>query len=309
MLNVVNVSKFYGARKALDGVSFTVARRETIAVLGMDGAGKSTLLRILAGYQSPTNGSVAVEGNDPKKAQTRNNIGYLPQNAPMPPLMRAGEYLRFRAEIKGLAGKRYINKAITEVSGFCPIDSLKHTMIKTLTRSQRQWLGLADALLGSPELLILDEPIEGMSAEDAAHVWELVTELTGRGTFIVGCRNVADCRQFCKRAVILDGGQVVADGDPDAIFMEYVEDRTVAVSIVANEPVREAFRAVPGVKTVSVTPGLGPEETTIVRVVMPAGLDLRQELSQLCAQRGWIITAMHREPVQLEDVFRNLRQQ
>lgn len=307
MLDAVNISKFYGARKALDTVSFAVARGETIGVLGCENSGKSTLLKILSGYQTPTNGSVRIDGSDPKVPRVRNTIGYLPQNAPMPPLMRVGEYIRFRAGLKGLFGKRNVEKAFAGIAEFCPIEHVKGTLIRKLNRNEQQWLGIADALLGAPELLLLDDPTGGMDSGNATRVWELIAELTGRATVVVACRVLEECSQFCRRAVVLDRGKIVADGDPDVMFLENVEERTVVISVIAKEPVRETFRAIPGVRSVAVHSSGEIDATTTVRVAIPAGVDLRHEFSQLCARRGWIITGMHLEPVRLEDVFRDVR--
>lgn len=307
MLKAVNISKFYGAKKALDAITFDLASGETVGVLGIEGSGKSTLMKILAGCQTPTNGSVTLNGEDPRFARTRNAIGYLAQSSPLPPLMRVGEYLRFRAGLKGIYGKKNVEKAFDGVAGFCPIQPIKDTIIARLSRNDRQWVGIADALLGTPELLLFDDPAGGMDSSHAVRVWELIAELTGRGTFVIACKSLAEIARLCKRAVVLNRGRLAADGDPDAMFLEYVEERIVTLSIIANEPVREAFRAVPGVRTVII--GNKPErgDVTTVKIAIPAGVDLRRELSGLCTRRGWIITGMELEPITLDDVFRNMR--
>lgn len=304
MLEAVNVSKFYGSSQALDGVSFSAEKGETVGILGNSGSGKSTVMRIVSGYLAPTNGKVTVCGADPRIPATRQCIGYLPEGTPLPPLMRVREYLCFRAELKGIFGRKELDKAIAAVQDFCPLKAVDDTLISRLAPNDRQWVGIAEALLGGPKVLLFDELTAGMDARQAGEARGLIASLKGRATILVSSRVLGDLERSCNRVVIFQRGRVMTDGSLESIYREYVEERTVVLKIIAHEPVREAFRAVPGVRTVTVTPNPENETEMTVGVTIPSGVDLRQELSQVCARRGWLVTGMQVEPVRLEDLFR-----
>lgn len=307
MLQLTNVSKFYGSRQALDGVTFSVRAGETMAVLGAHGSGKSTVLRVLSGYLDPTNGSVRVNGQDPRKSpQTRRTIGYLPEGTPLPPPMRVGEYLRYRAGLKGISGKADVRKAVQDVFEVCPLAGLEDRLLFRLDRNDRQWVGIADALLGGPEILLLDELTAGMDARQADEARALALAVAGDATTVVTGRNLAAMEKYCKRVVLLNQGRVVADGDIGEICREYIEERRIVLTVVSPEPVREAFRAVPGVRTVTTASDYNDDHEITVAVTIPSGVDLRHELSQICADRGWLLTGMRLQPVELEDLFRRM---
>lgn len=305
MLEAVNINKFYGPRPVLTGVSFDIDRGEVVGFLGVNGAGKSTTMRILSGFLAPTLGRALVDGQDPRLPKTREKIGYLPESNPLPSRMRVSEYLRFRAGLKGIP-RRKTKALVQETAVRCRVDEFIDRMIGHLSKGMRQRVGLADSLLASPELLILDEPTAGLDPHQAQETRELIHELGKGCTVFLSSHILSDIERLCPRVLILDGGQIVADGDPEAICERNVEERTVHLQLIAAEPVRESFRAIPGVKTVTIDPDQELQNTISVRLTIPTGVDLRQELSHLCAQRGWLITEMRLEPVRLEDIFRKL---
>jgi ABC-2 type transport system ATP-binding protein len=305
MLEAANISKFYGPRPALESVSFTVGAGEVVGFLGVNGAGKSTAMRILTGFISPTNGIARVGGNDPRLAATRQIIGYLPEANPLPPRVRVKEYLRLRAGLKGMSGKS-ARDAIAEAVDNCGICDLMDRMIGQLSKGTRQRVGLAESILAKPRVLILDEPTAGLDPYQAMATRQLIARLGEGATVLMSSHILEDIERLCRRVIILNHGRVAADGDLEAICEKNVDERVVNIELVSSEPVRETLRAVPGVRTVSVQPKPETPGVMIVRVTTPAGVDLRQELSQLCAGRGWLITGMHLEPVRLEDIFRKL---
>lgn len=305
MLEAINLNKFYGARQALDSVSFSVGKGEVVGFLGVNGAGKSTTMRILTGFVSPTMGEARVGGLPPTLPKAREKIGYLPEMNPLPPRMRVGEYLGFRAGIKGLSRSEG-RKAVAETAERCHVSEYMHLMIGRLSKGMRQRVGLADSLLAKPEVLILDEPTAGLDPRQAAETRELIAELGRGATVFLSSHILHDIERICKRVIILDQGKVAADDTLDRICEKNVEERSIHLEIIANEPVRQTFRSVTGVRTVSVESDRKGQGTTTVRLTTPAGVDLRQEISLIAAKRGWIITEMRLDPVRLEDIFRRL---
>ncbi len=304
-LEAHNVHKFYGPRQALAGVSFLINQGECVGFLGVNGAGKSTVMRILTGFLAPTYGRVRVAGQDPRLAATRSRFGYLPESNPLPHNDRVDEYLRFRAGLKGLTGKE-AKYAVAEVAALCSITDVMSRIIGQLSKGMRQRVGLADSLLGRPDILILDEPTAGLDPRQAAETRDLIATLSGGATVLLSSHILADVELLCRRAIILGSGQIMADGSPEEICDANVDERTIILEIIANEPVREALRTVTGVRTISVSPDAATPEAVTVRVTTPNGVDLRRELSSICSERGWLITGMRLEPVTLEDIFKKL---
>ncbi len=305
MLEAANISKFYGPRPALESVTFAVDAGEVVGFLGVNGAGKSTAMRILTGFLPPTNGTARVGGMDPRLPATRQLIGYLPEANPLPARVRVKEYLRLRAGLKGLSGKN-ARDAIAWAADNCGIGDIMDRMIGQLSRGTRQRVGLAESILAKPSVLILDEPTSGLDPYQAMATRRLIARLGEGATVLMSSHILEDIERLCRRVIILNQGRVAADGDLAAICGKNVEERVVNIEIVSSEPVRETLRAVPGVRTVSVAPKPESPGTLAVRVTTPAGVDLRHELSQMCAERGWLITGMRLEPVRLEDIFRKL---
>jgi ABC-2 type transport system ATP-binding protein len=305
MLEAINLNKFYGARPALEGVSFSIGKGEVVGFLGVNGAGKSTTMRILTGFLAPTLGRALVAGLDPRLPRARERFGYLPESNPLPPEMRVGEYLRFRAGIKGMA-RADAAGAIADAAGRCRIDGFMERMIGQLSRGMRQRVGLADALLARPDILILDEPTAGLDPGQAADARDLIAELGRDATVFLSSHILHDIERLCRRVIILDGGRVVADDNLEAICDRNIEERIISMEVIAEEPVRELLRGIPGVRAVTVTTDPDAPGALGVSLTMPAGVDLRREISILAAQRGWLITEMRLEPVRLEDIFRRL---
>lgn len=304
-LEAHNVHKFYGPRQALAGVSFAISQGECVGFLGVNGAGKSTVMRILTGFLAPTYGRVRVAGQDPRLAATRSRFGYLPESNPLPHSDRVDEYLRYRAGLKGI-GRKEVRWAVQEVADLCNVTDVLPRIIGQLSKGMRQRVGLADSLLGRPDILVLDEPTAGLDPRQASETRDLIGRLAGDATVLLSSHILGDVERLCQRAIILGSGVVLADGSPDEICDANVEERTIILEIIANEPVREALRTVTGVRTISVSPDAATPEAVTVRVTTPNGVDLRRELSSICSERGWLITGMRLEPVTLEDIFKKL---
>ncbi len=306
MLVADRVSKYFGARQALADVSFAIGKGEIVGFLGGNGAGKSTTMRLLAGFFAPSAGRVAVAGADPRAAAARSMLGYLPEDNPLPPRMRVREYLAFRAGLKGLAGKNAA-AAVRKRTAECGLEENAGRLLGQLSKGMRQRVGLADALLGSPPALVLDEPTAGLDPRQAAETRELIAR-AGKGTTVLLSSHIlSDIERLCARIIVLRQGRVAADGALETLLAGNARERTLRMELLANDPPEDAARAllaVPGVAGADAAPG--EEGGLSLRATVAAGADPRRELAALCVRKGWLVTEMRFEPVRLEDVFREL---
>jgi ABC-2 type transport system ATP-binding protein len=213
MIEVQNLTKRYGQHVALDGVSFSVGCGEVVGFLGPNGAGKSTTMRILTTFMAATSGSVRVGGDcvfeNPMRVRKR--IGYMPENNPLPTDLRVGDYLKFRAQLKRLANGDSANR-IAEVMEQCGVADVAGRFIGQLSRGYRQRVGLADALLAKPELIVLDEPTAGLDPNQVRSVRRLIRELAGGHTVLISSHILSEIEMTCDRVVILHEGRLLASG-------------------------------------------------------------------------------------------------
>ncbi|MDR1519158.1 MAG: ABC transporter ATP-binding protein [Planctomycetota bacterium] len=305
LLEARELVKHHGGRTALDRVSFSIGAGEIVGFLGVNGAGKSTAMRILSGFTAPTAGQARIAGFDPRLAKARERIGYLPEANPLPPRRRVGEYLNFRAGVKGLAGAAR-RRAVREAAARCRVDGFLDRLIGGLSKGMRQRVGLADSLLASPDLLILDEPTSGLDPAQAEETRGLMAGLADRGAAVFLSSHILhDIERLCRRVIVLDRGRVAADGALRDICGEYAGERILRLEMEAAGPVLETLLAVPGVAGGEVEPH-PPGAGLVVRLTLAAGADARREAALAALRQGWLITEMRLEPIRLEDVFRRL---
>jgi ABC-2 type transport system ATP-binding protein len=298
VIRVDGLAKTYGRPgdgrpPALDGVSFEVGRGEIVGLLGPNGAGKSTMMRILTCFLAPTRGSATLAGasiaDDPRGV--RRAVGYLPEAVPLPPEMRVVEYLDFRAALKGLARRARptaVARAIEEVG----LGARRAQIIGTLSRGYRQRVGLADALLAGPPILILDEPTVGLDPNQIRETRALIRDLGRERTILLSTHVLPEVEAVATRVIILSSGRVVAAQTQDELRLRLAGARRVIVELAAADlaRARELFRAVPGVGAVApvgetqlaLTPASGapdddgPLREAIFRAAVAAGLVLRE---------------------------------
>ncbi len=305
VIDANNVSVYFASTLALDRLTFSVAAGEKIGFLGLNGAGKSTAMRILTGFLSPNSGRVWIMGRDPVYSETRQYFGYLPESNPLPRHMRVREYLEFRGRLRGLT-RRKAREAAAEAADRCNIRDLYEPLIKTLSKGQRQRVGFAETILVKPPLLILDEPTSGLDPEEAANIRDFLKNLPGETTLFLSSHVLAEVESLCSRVIIIDRGRIIADGSVASICRTNIDQRVINIEILADEPIRETLRSIPGVKSIQITEADTDDGAARVKLTTPSGVDLRREISILCARRGWLITEMQLEPPSLEDVFRKL---
>jgi len=302
MIKVSGVTKKYPARLAVDDISFEVERGEIVGFLGPNGAGKTTTMRMLAGYLSADDGRIMVAGYDvaQQPQEVRRRIGYLPESCPLYPEMRVDEYLRFRAELKGV--KSAARKAkINEVKEQCGLTDVGKRIIGQLSKGYRQRVGLADTLVHDPDLLILDEPTVGLDPFQIRQVRELITQLAKRHTILLSTHILQEVEAICERILIINDGRIVASDTEEnlhrklhacsIIEMEILADKDVAVAKVgdlAGMDVRNASELADGWLWLE------------IEADSPS---MRVELFNLAVSEGWVLRELSEQQHSLEDTF------
>jgi ABC-2 type transport system ATP-binding protein len=304
MIEVQNLTKQYGPVTAIRDVSFSVAPGEIVGFLGPNGAGKSTTMRILACFLPATGGSARVAGFDvfSESMEVRRRIGYLPENVPLYTDMRVAPYLDFVAELKGVPrGAR--RGRVADVMDRCLIADVQNRLIRNLSKGYRQRVGLAQALVGDPHVLILDEPTIGLDPAQIAEVRSLIKALAGDHTVILSTHILPEVSMVCGAVVIINRGAIVAQGPIDRLVEQFFPSARVEVELVAPRgAVRDAVRAIPGVLTVEEA-GAGTDGAGRFVVESARGRDVRGELFQLAAQQRWGLLELKQVGMTLEEVF------
>jgi len=307
MISVSHLSKKYPGRLAVHDLSFEVGEREVVGFLGPNGSGKSTTMRMLCGYLAPSGGIARVAGYDVTRhpLEVRRRIGYLPEHCPLYPDMRVNEYLAFRAALKGVP-RRARRTRMDEVKALCGIADSGSRIIGQLSKGYRQRVGLAEALIHDPELLILDEPTVGLDPNQIRQVRQLIRQLAERHTILLSTHILSEVEAICRRVVIIKEGRIAASGPVDRLMREWRGAARMVLEIKAPRAEAEAeLRAWPGVHELAIH-----EEEGWLRVTFfsPRGHDPRETLFRWAATRNWPLRELHREAGSLEDLFAALTQ-
>jgi len=303
MIEVQNLTKRYGQHVALDGVSFSVGYGEVVGFLGPNGAGKSTTMRILTTFMAATSGSVRVGGDcvfeNPMRVRER--IGYMPENNPLPLDLRVGDYLKFRAQLKRLANGDSAQR-IAGVMEQCGVADVAGRFIGQLSRGYRQRVGLADALLAKPELIVLDEPTAGLDPNQVRSVRKLIRELAGSHTVLISSHILSEIEMTCDRVVILHEGRLLASGALDELMAK------TAVAVVA-----EVRASLADAKQWAAKLALGQAECAEqpggyvrCRFTDTKSPDAREKIFSSANERGWPLRELTRQAPSLEDLFVSL---
>jgi ABC-2 type transport system ATP-binding protein len=303
MIEVNNLSKRYGRHLAVRDISFSVAKGEIIGFLGPNGAGKTTTLRMLTGYLPPSSGSATVAGFDifRQSIEARKRIGYMPENVPLYDDMRVREYLSFRARIKGLSNSD-ARRRVSHVIDTCGLEGVRRKMIKTLSKGYRQRVGLADALVHQPDLLILDEPTNGLDPIQIRQIRELIKHLALNHTVLISTHILSEVEMIASRVIIIDNGKIKAADTPQNLISEMRAAGRLQVEMQAPaETVAPILADLPHVKKVSSE----EQEDGWVRfmVWVDSGTDTRQMLATIAAHNNWPLRSLFRYEATLEDVF------
>jgi ABC-2 type transport system ATP-binding protein len=319
MIYANDLSKSFGTFRALDKINFEVKRGEIVGFLGPNGAGKSTTMRILTCFISPTGGTARVNGHDvfDEPLKVRESLGYLPQRAPLYLEMSVLEYLRFAADLRHLDDSVF-KKHARSVVEVCGLAQVLGKEIRYLSHGYRQRVGLAQALIHDPPILILDEPTSDLDPNEKAEFLDYLKQIGEQRTVLLSTHNLAEVESSCARAIIVSRGRIVADGPLDEIRAKSGRVRYV-VSVQESSgttpyrgrgappkkgEVEEALGKIDGVKKVSELPT--DERAHACELVSEQNLDLRPEIFKLIVERGWVLLELHRDAQTLEGVFRSL---
>ncbi len=308
MIEVKNLTKRYGSRVAVDNISFEVKEGEILGFLGPNGAGKSTTMNILTGYLSATEGSVTVNGHDvledPNKAKA--SIGYLPEQPPLYLDMTVREYLDFMFDLKQCKFDRA--KHLAEICKLMRIETVYNRVIKNLSKGYRQRVGFAQALIGNPPVLILDEPTVGLDPNQIIEIRTLIKNLGKHHTVILSSHILPEIEAVCDRIVIVNEGKVVADDTAAALSAQYSADRRMLARIVGSESkINEVLRRVDGVADFTC---FGERETGVFEYAIEPknGADFRMSLFHALAKAGYPLVGLKSMEMSLEEIFISLTQ-
>ena len=303
MIAVSNLTKRYAGRTAVDDISFTVGRGEIVGLLGPNGAGKSTTMRVLAGFMPATTGTVRVAGFDVfhDSDEVRRRIGYMPENNPLYPEMRVREYLKFRARLKGLGWKKS-RERVTTVMEQCGLTDVGRRIIGQLSKGYKQRVGLADALVHDPELIILDEPTIGLDPHQIRSVRALIKSLAGKHTVLISTHILPEVEMMCGRVLIMFDGRVLASDTPENLQRRMAGGSQVIAEIAAPEPaLRAALENLVAVEQFDVAAAEG--EFFRCALTPRDGADVRPVVFALARENGWTLRELTRSRHSLEDIY------
>ncbi len=311
VIEVRDLRKSYGSHVALRGIDFAIDRGEVVGLLGPNGAGKSTAMKILTGFLSATEGTARVMDLDvvADPVGARRHVGYLPEAAPVYRDMRVQDYLDFAGQVRGL-GSAERAAAVDRAMARTGLTPRARQAIGTLSKGFKQRVGLAQAILHEPDILILDEPTSGLDPNQIVDIRSLIRELGERKTVLLSTHILSEVQATCDRVIIISQGELVADGPTTTVTAR--QEGAVTTLHVAPGSVRltaaqlsEAVAGVPGVRDVRLLPGVDLSEGELQLEVIADG-DVRSELFQLAVDRGLVLLELRRERNSLEDVFRSL---
>jgi ABC-2 type transport system ATP-binding protein len=303
MIQVANLTKRFAGQTAVSDISFTVARGEIVGLLGPNGAGKSTTMRILACYLPATSGTVLVAGLDVFKQsdEVRRRIGFMPENNPLYPEMRVREYLKFRARLKGL-GRSRSRERVDVVTEQCGLSDVSRRIIGQLSKGYRQRVGLADALVHEPELIILDEPTIGLDPNQIRSVRQLIKSLATVHTVLISTHILPEVEMTCDRMVIMQAGTIVAADTPENLQRLMSGNGQVIAEIAAPpDQLRECWAHLPEIEHFDISAADGPYYRCAL--TPRDGIDLRPQVFDLVRQHGWGLRELTRSRHSLEDIY------
>ena len=309
MVEVEHLVKYYGEKQALADVSFRIREGEVVGLLGLNGAGKSTTMNILTGYLSATSGTVRIDGHDilAEANAAKRDIGYLPEQFSFYPEMRVNEYLAFCCDLKGVTRVKKDREAhIAAICGRVGLTQVRTRMIRNLSKVYKQRVGFAQALVGSPKVLILDEPTVGLDPSQIIEIRELIKSAGKTSTVIVSSHILSEIQAICDRVIVIHGGRVIADDTPEQLSRKILATHRVAARIL-GEPaqVLEALRAVPGVRHVAQLAQKEPG-AFYYRIEGEPDTDIRAGVFRALAQADLPLLCTYNNELSLEDVFLHL---
>jgi ABC-2 type transport system ATP-binding protein len=305
-MNIVvkNLTKKYGPQKAVDDISFEVKTGEILGFLGPNGAGKTTTMKAITAYLAPNSGTIEVGGfSIPEHSdEIKKSIGYLPENNPLYEDMPVIDYLKFVAELQGIP-KDKITQRIFEMIKICGIEGEKHKKIGELSKGYRQRVGLAQALIHDPKVLILDEPTSGLDPNQIVEIRELIRKIGREKTVILSSHILAEVEATCDRIMIISKGKIVADGSPEDLRKQATGREVLKLTIEDGDR-NDIFKALQQIDSVQMV-DFGKNAQQFEVQSKPESSS-RRAVFEVCKQKGWVITELTPIETKLEDIFRDL---
>jgi ABC-2 type transport system ATP-binding protein len=298
VIKIENLVKTFGAKRAVDGISFAVERGEVLGFLGPNGAGKSTTMRMVTGFMPATSGTIAIGGHDVVESplEAKRLIGYLPENAASYPDMTVQGFLNFAAELRGLDGAAR-KKAVGHVVELCFLESVLRQSIDTLSKGYKHRTCLAQALIHDPQVLIMDEPTDGLDPNQKHEVRNLIRELGKDKAIVFSTHILEEVDAACTRAIIIDRGRIVANGTPGEL--RAMSDLAGAVTLQARGASEERLSALGRVEKVNGAFRIYPKEKA-------KGAELAKAVVEMVNLHGWKVEGMYSERGELDEVFRRI---
>jgi ABC-2 type transport system ATP-binding protein len=307
MVQVEGLTKYYGSRCALDRVSFRVDHGEIVGLLGLNGSGKTTLLRILAGHLLPTSGTVTVQGRDlyQDPFRLKRSIGFLPETPPLYGDMTVASYLLFVARLKGLTRKE-ARLRLEEVEAEVDLAHVRDEIIDQLSFGYRQRVGIAQALIHDPEVLLLDEPAAGLDPVQIVEMRELIQGLRGSRTVLLSSHILSEIRQICDRILVIQEGRIVAEGPEEELARKLRPGMRVRIQVRGGgDRVRQCLAAVDGIDDIAGARQEGDQATFLLSL----SKDVRDRIASALVRGGIGLLEMSRADLELENVFLGLLEQ
>lgn len=308
IIEAENLSKRYSGRLAVNNISFRVRQGEIVGFLGPNGAGKSSTMRILAAFQPATTGAVRVAGHDVfyEAQAAQQAVGYMPENNPLPLEMRVREYLQFRARLKRIPREK--RRRVDEVIQACGLAEVQKRIIGRLSRGYRQRVGLADALVHDPPLLILDEPTTGLDPNQIRTARELIKSLAPRTTVLLSTHILSEASLICSRIIIIHRGNILADESTESLRTRFSELLEIHAEIAGPpQEIQQALQQMPEVEKTSLQELTPPFSRYILRV--RSQRDIRAEVFKLACRKRWTLRELRRREYSLEEIFSRLTEQ
>ncbi len=302
---VENLTKKYGAQRAVDNITFRVKTGEILGFLGPNGAGKTTTMKAITTYLTPNEGNIMVGDYSvyDNPDMVKKNIGYLPENNPLYNDMPVIDYLKFVADLQGI-DKSKVKDKILEMIHVCGLEGEKHKKIGELSKGYRQRVGLAQALIHDPQVLILDEPTAGLDPNQIVEIRELIKKIGREKTVLLSSHILAEVEATCDRILIINKGKIVADGTSKELRKQS-EGREILKVRIEEGDKNEVFKALQGMDSIGVADFMKNDETAF-EVQSKPGLSSKKAIFNLCVSKGWILTEMTPIETKLEDIFREL---
>lgn len=305
MIDAQNITKRYGDHTAIERVTFSVDKGEVLAFLGPNGAGKTTTMRILTCFMPATEGTARVAGYDcfEQPLEVKRRIGYLPETPPVYQELTVAEYLTFTGRLKGM-GRADLRRGLDRTIERLSLGDVRHRLIANLSRGYKQRVGLAQALLHDPPVLILDEPTVGLDPKQIIEIRELIKSLAGSHTVILSTHILPEATAVCQRVVIISGGRIAAVDTPERLSARLRQSEKISVTVKTPPPdLADRFRSLPGVLSV-----FEPTDSGAFLLECELGRDLRDDIARLVVTQGWGLLELKAVSMTLEDVFLRLTQ-